>query len=153
MDNLNLTETLTLTKWTDVRAASENTPFSGMSHGPPQKHLLWNPHKFRIQICGCTRRVMTPVRRCTAATSARVSSSKNYIHDPLSTPITFREVISIATSLTMYSTYFHLPISLSELAILNLIIPGHYNPNQNGPIGRLRLAIEYGKIHPRAAIG
>jgi hypothetical protein len=37
MDNLNLTETLTLTKWTDVRAASENTSFLG--------HVTWNAVK------------------------------------------------------------------------------------------------------------
>jgi hypothetical protein len=37
MDNLNLTETLTLTKWTDVRAASENTSFFG--------HFTWNAVK------------------------------------------------------------------------------------------------------------
>ena len=36
-DSLNLTETLTLTKWTDVRAASENTPFFG--------HVTWTAVK------------------------------------------------------------------------------------------------------------
>ena len=42
-DSLNLTETLTLTKWTDVRAASENTPFFG--------HITWTAVKTRSS-CG-----------------------------------------------------------------------------------------------------
>jgi hypothetical protein len=84
MDNLNLTETLTLTKWTDVRAASENTPFSGMSHGPPQKHLLLNPHRFRIQICGCTRRIMMAVwhRRCLAEQQTPTLGAADALLDP-----------------------------------------------------------------------
>jgi hypothetical protein len=57
MDNLNLTETLTLTKWTDVRAASENTIF-GACHVERRKNTSWGIHIYlEYKFVGAQRRL------------------------------------------------------------------------------------------------